>query len=128
MGRGKARMVDVGNKNPTARYARAACEVRMKPETFRAIKSQKIKKGDTFTVAQIAGILAAKKTSEFIPLCHPLSLEDIQIRFENLPGSPSAVRESFEILKPVLAHAVELLGEKVKDCSTRWPSSRALSS
>lgn len=91
---GKARMVDVGHKNPTARYASAACEVHMNSETFLALCHQKIKKGDAFTVAQIAGILAAKKTSEFIPLCHPLALENMEIHFKDLPSKKGIRIES----------------------------------
>src|SRR3989338_8739388 len=72
---GDARMVDVGAKMPTARCAIAACEILMKPETLFLLRSGKIKKGDAFTVAKTAAFLAAKKTSELIPLCHPLALD-----------------------------------------------------
>ncbi len=78
---GDARMVDVGVKIPTSRCAIAACEIFMKPETLLLLRSGKIKKGDAFTVAKTAAFLAAKKTSELIPLCHPLALDFIDIRF-----------------------------------------------
>lgn len=83
---GEARMVDVGEKNITARYAKASGIVRMKPETLKLLRSGKIKKGDAFTVAKIAGILAVKKTPQLIPLCHPMPLDQIQIDFRDLPS------------------------------------------
>ena len=80
---GEARMVDVGKKMPTSRCAIAACEILMKPETLLLLRSGEIKKGDAFTVAKTAAFLAAKKTSELIPLCHPLALDYIDVRFLN---------------------------------------------
>ncbi len=81
---GRARMVDVGGKEPTHRHAIAACEIKMNPKTLQLLRAGKIKKGDAFTVAKIAGILAVKKTAELIPLCHPLPLEQIEIYFTDL--------------------------------------------
>jgi cyclic pyranopterin phosphate synthase len=78
---GQAHMVDVSDKAPTRREAVAQGVVYMKPETFRMIVNQEIAKGDVFGVARIAGIMAAKKTSELIPLCHPLALTGIDIFF-----------------------------------------------
>ena len=75
--RGRARMVDVGGKPVTIREAVARGEVKMKPATLRAIASDRTKKGDVLAVARIAGILAAKRTHELIPLCHPLPIESI---------------------------------------------------
>jgi cyclic pyranopterin monophosphate synthase len=86
---GKAHMVDVGDKQDTARTAIARGEVRMKPETFALIRAGAIKKGDVLTVAQIAGIQAAKRTWELIPLCHPLPLTKVDVDLkldESLPG------------------------------------------
>ena len=86
---GRARMVDVGDKPDTPRLAVAAGEVRMKPETLALIRAGHIKKGDVLTVAQLAGIMAAKRTAELIPLCHPLSLTHIDVTCElndELPG------------------------------------------
>ncbi len=79
--RGRARMVDVGRKPVTARTARAAAAIRMKPATLRAITSGGMPKGDVLAVARIAGIAAAKRTPELIPLCHTLLLSSVAIEF-----------------------------------------------
>ena len=82
-------MVDVGPKADTERIAVAAGEVAMQPETLRLIRDGAIKKGDVLTVARIAGIMAAKRTHELIPLCHPLGLTKITVDIEpdqSLPG------------------------------------------
>ena len=92
--RGEASMVDVGGKAVTVRRAVAGCEVHMKPETFRLLKERSLKKGDAFTVAKTAGILAAKRTAELIPLCHPLALDAVEIRFFDLPGGGGIFIES----------------------------------
>jgi len=76
---GRAHMVDIGAKADTERIAVAAGEVLMRPETMRLIRDGAIKKGDVLTVARIAGIMAAKRTAELIPLCHPLSLTHVEI-------------------------------------------------
>jgi cyclic pyranopterin phosphate synthase len=86
---GHARMVDVGAKDDTTRIAVARGEIVMKPETLVLIRAGSIKKGDVLTVAQVAGIMAAKKTSELIPLCHPLPLTKVDVDLaldESLPG------------------------------------------
>jgi cyclic pyranopterin phosphate synthase len=80
--KGHVRMVDVTEKIPTVRVAVAGGSVFMKPETFRMIRDQKVKKGNVLETARIAGIMAAKKTSELIPMCHPLSLTHVQVDFE----------------------------------------------
>src|SRR5438128_2035023 len=79
---GAARMVDVGAKTETRREARAECFVRMAPATVRAIRDSSIEKGDALGVARVAGIMAAKRTSELIPLCHPLSITGAEVDFE----------------------------------------------
>jgi cyclic pyranopterin phosphate synthase len=82
-------MVDVGAKPDTERTATAKGEVLMKKETLELIRAGQIKKGDVLTVAQIAGITACKKTSELIPLCHPLPLTKIEVDLsldDSLPG------------------------------------------
>jgi cyclic pyranopterin monophosphate synthase len=79
---GAARMVDISDKTETLREALAEGHVLMMPETLTLILGQKIAKGDVFGVARIAGIMAAKKTADLIPLCHPLSLSSIDIAFE----------------------------------------------
>ncbi len=80
--KGAARMVDVGDKAFTKRTATAQAVVTMKPETLELIKDGKVKKGDVFSCARIAGIMAAKKTHELIPMCHPLPLEKITVELE----------------------------------------------
>lgn len=76
---GKARMVDVSHKKDQLRIAKASGHIRMDPETIRLIRDNQVKKGDVLTVAQIAGIQAGKKTSELIPLCHPLPITKIDV-------------------------------------------------
>jgi cyclic pyranopterin phosphate synthase len=86
---GRARMVDVGHKPATERVAVAAGEVRMLPATLALIRAGQLKKGDVLTVAQLAGVMAAKRTADLIPLCHPLALTHIDVRCElddALPG------------------------------------------
>lgn len=80
--KGAARMVDVGEKTYTHREARAQAIITMKPETLALILDGKVKKGDVFSCARIAGIMAAKKTFEIIPMCHPLPLEKIAVDIE----------------------------------------------
>jgi cyclic pyranopterin phosphate synthase len=85
---GRARMVDVGHKPDSERIAIARGEVHMRRETFELIRAGHIKKGDVLTIAQIAGIMGAKKTSELIPLCHPIALNKIDVEIaldESLP-------------------------------------------
>src|SRR5690606_28292792 len=76
---GSARMVDVGAKPDTERTAAAGGTVTMQPATLRLIRDGQLKKGDVLTVARIAGIMAAKRTSELIPLCHPIALTKIDL-------------------------------------------------
>lgn len=78
---GRSRMVDVSEKDETSRVAVARGSVTMAPETFRLVMDRKLAKGDVFEVARLAGIMAAKKTSEIIPLCHPLALTSVEVRF-----------------------------------------------
>lgn len=78
---GAARMVDVGDKNPSARSAVASGRIAMSAEALAAIRDGDAPKGDVLAAARIAGIMAAKKTGELIPLCHPLGLEAIGIDF-----------------------------------------------
>ncbi len=76
---GRAKMVDVGHKTDTERVAVARGSVTMQPETLRLIIEGNLKKGDVLTVAQLAGVMAAKRTSDLIPLCHPLLLSHINV-------------------------------------------------
>ena len=79
---GRARMVDVTGKDDTVREAVAKGSVRMKPETLALIQSGSVPKGDVLAVAQVAGVMAAKRTHELIPMCHPLLLSAIDVRLE----------------------------------------------
>jgi len=91
---GEAKMVDVSAKSETKRIAKATGTIRMKPATLAAIFSAQIKKGDVLGTARIAAVMAAKKTSELIPLCHPIALTDVQVELtadESLPGIRAAV-------------------------------------
>ncbi len=81
---GRAKMVDVTSKDITIRIASAYGKISMKHETSEAIKTGKIKKGDVLAVAQVAGIMAAKRTSSIIPMCHPLLLTGIDLKFNLL--------------------------------------------
>jgi len=86
---GRARMVDVGDKKETARTARAEGSIKMSAETLAAVESNTVAKGDVIAAARIAGIMAAKRTAELIPLCHPLALTDAGVEIEidhALPG------------------------------------------
>lgn len=86
---GAARMVDVSAKAETHRVARAAGVIRMRSETLQAIRGNALAKGDVLGVARVAGIQAAKRTAELIPLCHTLPLDDVQVTFaldDSIPG------------------------------------------
>ncbi|WP_163323932.1 MULTISPECIES: cyclic pyranopterin monophosphate synthase MoaC [Draconibacterium] len=79
---GKANMVDVGHKPQQVRTAKASGFIALQPETIRLINESLIKKGDVITIAEIAGIQAAKETSRLIPLCHPLQLTKVEVKAE----------------------------------------------
>jgi cyclic pyranopterin phosphate synthase len=79
---GRARMVDVTPKDPTHRRAIARCKVFAEPATIEAIANREVKKGDVLSVARVAGIQAAKRTSDMIPLCHPLLVGSVSVNFE----------------------------------------------
>jgi cyclic pyranopterin monophosphate synthase len=82
---GQAHMVDVAAKTPTHRMARASGRIVMLPATFQLIEQGNAKKGDVLGIARVAGIMAAKKTSELVPLCHPLALTRVNIDFTSEP-------------------------------------------
>jgi cyclic pyranopterin phosphate synthase len=84
---GQAHMVDVAAKPATHRIAIASGRIAMLPETLALIQAGTAKKGDVLGIARIAGIMAAKKTSELIPLCHPLALTRVAVEFESIDGS-----------------------------------------
>ncbi len=83
---GAAHMVDVGGKAETQRMARAGGVIRMSAEALAAIKAGDAPKGDVLGTARIAGIMAAKKTAELIPLCHPLALTSVEVSFDYIEG------------------------------------------
>jgi cyclic pyranopterin phosphate synthase len=86
---GRAHMVDVGGKPVTARYAVAAGAITMAPTTFALVRDGTGPKGDVLSTAELAGVMAAKRTAELIPLCHPLPLDQVEVRAEldaTLPG------------------------------------------
>jgi cyclic pyranopterin phosphate synthase len=88
--RGRARMVDVGDKDVTRRVAVATGRVRMDPETLVLIREGRAAKGDVLAVAQVAAIMAAKKTHELVPMCHPLLLTKVEVAFD-IEQEPDAV-------------------------------------
>ena len=85
---GRAKMVDVSDKDTTSRVAVARGTIRMRAKTLELILDDKIEKGDVFAVARVAGIMAAKKTSELIPMCHPLAITAVEI--DLMPGDNPA--------------------------------------
>jgi cyclic pyranopterin phosphate synthase len=87
---GASRMVDVSGKEETLRTARASGRVRMEPATLALIRDRKLAKGEVLEVARLAGIMAAKRTGELIPLCHPLGLDAVELVLEPIP--PDSVR------------------------------------
>ena len=91
---GKAIMVDVGEKENTRRVAVARGEVRMQPETLTCILENRVEKGDVFAVARLAGIMAAKKTADLIPLCHPLPITKVALDLTPDAGLPGIVVEA----------------------------------
>ena len=88
---GRAKMVDVGDKEETRREARAEARVSVSPETLGLITSGELPKGDVFSTARIAGVSAAKKTPDLIPLCHPLKLDTVLVDFE-VDAKDSSIR------------------------------------
>ena len=89
--RGQARMVDVGAKRPTRRVAAARGRVAMSRAAFEALANGRLAKGDALAVARLAGIQAAKRTFEIIPLCHPLALESVEVSVELSPARREAI-------------------------------------
>ncbi len=91
---GRARMVNVGAKGETDRFARARAVVAMRPETLARVRDGGIQKGDVLAVAQVAGIMAAKRTSDLVPLCHPITLSGVEVRFDFPDASSIGVEAS----------------------------------
>jgi cyclic pyranopterin phosphate synthase len=92
---GGLRMIDVGDKPPTARMATAMGRIAMQPKTLEMIRRGRMAKGEVLTAARLAAVMAAKRTAEFIPLCHPLPLDGVDVRIEEECGrrdAPSMLR------------------------------------
>ena len=94
---GAARMVDVGDKSVTKRIAVAEALVRMQPATAQLIKSNSLKKGDVLAAARIAGVMAAKKTPELIPLCHPLAITSVIVEFSWVNNCEIAITATVKV-------------------------------
>jgi cyclic pyranopterin phosphate synthase len=88
---GKARMVDVSEKEITARQATAGGRVIMRPETLTMVRENRVKKGDVLSTARIAAIMAAKRTDEIIPLCHPIPITDVLVDLDIDDAAPAVV-------------------------------------
>ncbi len=97
---GAARMVDVGAKPVTRREAVARGAVRMRASTLRRILDRSLEKGDVLGVARVAGIMAAKRTGELIPMCHPLGLSSVTVDFRPLPAGPQARADASSAAPP----------------------------
>ncbi len=90
--KGEAHIVDIGDKAVTRRRALAGAKINAEPQTIAAIMGNELKKGDALAVARIAGIMAAKKTSELIPLCHPLALTKVSVDIEQNSGTSISIQ------------------------------------
>jgi cyclic pyranopterin monophosphate synthase len=96
--RGASRMVDVSGKPATARSAKASALVRMEPATMALIREGGLAKGNVFEVARIAGIMAAKRTGDLIPLCHPLNLDEVELEFRALDDRTLQIESRVKII------------------------------
>ena len=94
---GRARMVDVGGKAQTERVATAQAKISLQPETLEKIQRGKIAKGDVLAVAQVAGVMGAKRTPDLIPMCHPLFLSSVDISFKDEPQPDRSGRCSITV-------------------------------
>ncbi len=94
---GASRMVDVSGKDETLRRARATALVRMEPSTLTLIRDRAMAKGDVFEVARLAGIMAAKRTGDLIPLCHPLGLDGVEVAFSPVDERTLAIEATVTI-------------------------------
>jgi cyclic pyranopterin phosphate synthase len=113
---GRARMVDVGDKPESARTATAEGIVRMSREAFEQVAAHAIAKGDVLAVAEVAGVMAAKRTGELIPLCHPLPLDVVTVEARlvpELPGVAVAREAAYGNVNPQVLLAV--LGEELAE-------------
>jgi len=122
---GEANMVDVGDKADTVRTAVAEGAVRMQPETLDLILSGNAKKGDVLATARIAGIMAAKKTSELIPLCHPLMLSKVSVDIVPDPALPGLRVEAMARLTGKTGVEMEALTAVTVACLTIYDMAKA---
>ncbi|MFS0836663.1 cyclic pyranopterin monophosphate synthase MoaC [Paenibacillus sp. 1P03SA] len=97
---GRARMVDISEKKETRRTAVARTSVTMLPDTLLRIREGRLAKGDVLAVAQVAGIMAAKKTADWIPMCHPLALSGVDIRFNYESGTELGIEAEVRTTGP----------------------------
>lgn len=102
---GRARMVDVGEKPVTTRTAVAYGRIGMRPETLALIREGRAAKGDVLAVAQVAGIMAAKKTADIIPLCHPLPLVAVELRFDPREAQGAEAKAAIDVTATVKTDA-----------------------
>ena len=123
---GSADMVDVADKDVTTRTARAAGSVRMKPETLELILAGNAKKGDVIATARIAGIMAAKRTHDLIPLCHPLALTKISVDIEADPELPGLRVTTFAKLDGKTGVEMEALTAASVACLTIYDMAKAV--
>ena len=123
---GSAQMVDVGAKAETERTAVASGAVKMKPETLRAIIAGDAKKGDVLGAARIAGIMAAKKTHELIPLCHPLLLNKVSVDIEPDDGLPGLRVTALARVTGKTGVEMEALTAATVACLTIYDMAKAL--
>jgi cyclic pyranopterin phosphate synthase len=98
---GASRMVDVAAKEVTLRTARASGRIKLEPSTLALVMDRRLAKGDVLEVARLAGIMAAKRTGELIPLCHPLGLDSVEIAL--LPVEPDEIQIEAIVARPVQA-------------------------
>src|SRR3972149_4728491 len=128
-------MVDVTNKPAVHREATAKGQIKLKPETIRRIKEGKIEKGDIFTVAKVAGILAAKNTSSLIPLCHPLPLTKVNVNLKAIDDSAVEIdaivktkaqtgveMEALAAVSAALLRVWDMTKQYEKDAKGQYPS------
>ena len=117
---GQARMVDVGGKGITLRKARAEGRLTMGPEAFRLAREGNLPKGDLLSVARVAGILAAKRTPELIPLCHPVALSHVAVDFRWAEAERALVVEAEARARDVTGVEMEALTACLVACLTLY--------
>src|SRR5262245_24357214 len=111
---GRAQMVDVGGKPVTAREAVAEGFVLLQPATLRAIAEERVPKGEVFNTARVAGILAAKRCGELIPLCHPLPVESVEVHFDIPQLEPDGAGEPVRLHVKAVARIVGKTGVEME--------------